>query len=170
MFEPVSPKVNVTEVELAQLEFWRDNDVLRRTMAERAGGPHFVFYEGPPTANGRPGTHHVLSRAFKDLFPRYRTMQGFYVLRKAGWDTHGLPVEIEVEKELGLEHKWQIEEYGIAAFNKKCQESVMRYLEEWERLTDRIAFWVDLDEAYVTFTNDYIQSVWWICASCGIKA
>jgi len=162
MFEPVSPKVDVTEVELAQLEFWRKNDILRRTMAERAGGPHFVFYEGPPTANGRPGTHHVLSRAFKDLFPRYRTMQGFYVLRKAGWDTHGLPVEIEVEKELGFEHKWQIEKYGIAAFNKKCQESVMRYLEEWEKLTDRIAFWVDLDEAYVTFTNDYIQSVWWI--------
>ncbi|GAB4476658.1 MAG: isoleucine--tRNA ligase [Anaerolineae bacterium] len=162
MFKPVSPRVNVQDVELAQLEFWREHNIMKRTMTERVHGPRYVFYEGPPTANGRPGTHHVLARAFKDLFPRYKTMRGYYVLRKAGWDTHGLPVEIGVEKELGIEHKWQIEEYGIAEFNKRCQESVLRYLEDWEELTDRIAFWVDMDEAYITFKNEYIQSVWWI--------
>ncbi len=162
MFKPVSPKVDVQHVEKEQLAFWHERNIFHRTMSERQSGPRFVFYEGPPTANGRPGTHHVLARAFKDIFPRYKTMRGYYVLRKGGWDTHGLPVEIEVEKQLGLEHKWQIEQYGIAAFNEKCKESVFRYIKEWEELTERIAFWVDLDEAYVTFTNDYIQSVWWI--------
>ncbi len=162
MFDPVSPKVDVQEVEKAQLAFWRERDVFQRTMREREEGQRYVFYEGPPTANGRPGTHHVLARAFKDMFPRYKTMRGCYVLRKGGWDTHGLPVEIEVEKQLGLTHKGQIEEYGIAPFNEKCKESVFRYIHEWEELTERIAYWVDLDEAYVTFTNDYMQSVWWI--------
>ena len=162
MFEPVSPKVNVQDVEKAQLAFWRERDIFRRTMREREGGPRYVFYEGPPTANGRPGTHHVLARAFKDMFPRYKTMRGYYVLRKGGWDTHGLPVEIEVEKELGFSHKWQIEQYGIDRFNRKCRESVFRYIKDWEELTERIAFWVDLDNAYITFTNEYIQSVWWI--------
>ncbi len=162
MFEPVSPKVNVQEVERAQLAFWRERDIFQRTMRERQGGPRYVFYEGPPTANGRPGTHHVLARAFKDMFPRYKTMRGYYVLRKGGWDTHGLPVEIEVEKELGLSHKWEIEQYGIDRFNQKCRESVFRYIKDWEDLTERIAFWVDLDNAYITFTNEYIQSVWWI--------
>jgi isoleucyl-tRNA synthetase len=162
MFKPVSSKPDVNAVEAAQLEFWREEDIFQRTMNERADGPRYVFYEGPPTANGRPGTHHVLARAFKDMFPRYKTMNGFYALRKGGWDTHGLPVEIEVEKELGLEHKHEIEEYGIAEFNAKCKESVVRYIKEWEELTERIAFWVDLDKAYFTFTNDYIQTVWWI--------
>lgn len=162
MFEPVSPKVNVQDVEKAQLAFWREHDIFRRTMREREGGPRYVFYEGPPTANGRPGTHHVLARAFKDMFPRYKTMRGYYVLRKGGWDTHGLPVEIEVEKELGFSHKWQIEQYGIDRFNQRCRESVFRYIKDWEELTERIAFWVDLDNAYITFTNEYIQSVWWI--------
>ncbi len=162
MFEPVSPKVNVQEVERAQLAFWRERDIFQRTMRERQGGPRYVFYEGPPTANGRPGTHHVLARAFKDMFPRYKTMRGYYVLRKGGWDTHGLPVEIEVEKELGFSHKWEIEQYGIDRFNQKCRESVFRYIKDWEELTERIAFWVDLDNAYITFTNEYIQSVWWI--------
>nr|MBN1229740.1 isoleucine--tRNA ligase [Anaerolineae bacterium] len=162
MFKPVSPQVNVQAVEKDQLTFWKEHDIFARTMSERQNGPRFVFYEGPPTANGRPGTHHVLARAFKDMFPRYKTMRGYYVLRKGGWDTHGLPVEIEVEKQLGLEHKWQIEEYGIAEFNEKCKESVFAYIKEWEELTERIAFWVDLEEAYVTFTNEYIQSVWWI--------
>jgi len=162
MFEPVTPNVDVQQLEADQLAFWRERDVFHRTMRERLGGPHYVFYEGPPTANGKPGTHHVLARAFKDMFPRYKTMQGYYVLRKGGWDTHGLPVEIEVEKMLGIEHKWQIEEYGIAAFNQRCKESVFEYIKEWENLTERIAFWVDLENAYVTFTNDYIQSVWWI--------
>jgi len=162
MFEPVSPKVDVQEVEKDQLAFWKEKDVFQRTMNERKDGPRYVFYEGPPTANGRPGTHHVLARAFKDMFPRYKTMRGYYVLRKGGWDTHGLPVEIEVEKKLGFEHKWQIDEYGIDKFNEECKKSVFTYIKEWEELTERIAFWVDLDEAYVTFTNDYIQSVWWI--------
>ncbi len=162
MFKPVSPKPSVQAVEEAQLEFWRKEDIFQRTMRERSDGPRYVFYEGPPTANGQPGSHHVLARAFKDMFPRYKTMNGYYCLRKGGWDTHGLPVEIEVEKELNLEHKHEIEAYGIAEFNAKCKESVFRYIKEWEELTERIAFWVDLDEAYVTFTNDYIQSVWWI--------
>jgi isoleucyl-tRNA synthetase len=162
MFQPVSPRVNVDELEREQLAFWKERDIFQRSMDERKGGPRYVFYEGPPTANGRPGSHHVLARAFKDMFPRYKTMRGFYSLRKGGWDTHGLPVEIEVEKELGLTHKHEIEEYGIAEFNKKCQESVFRYIQEWEELTERIAFWVSLEEAYVTYTNDYIQSVWWI--------
>jgi isoleucyl-tRNA synthetase len=162
MFKPVDKKPNVNDVEHDQLTFWRKGDILKRTMEEREGGPTFVFYEGPPTANGRPGSHHVLARAFKDIFPRYKTMNGFYVLRKAGWDTHGLPVEIEVEKELGFENKQDIEDYGIAEFNAKCRESVLRYIEEWEELTERIAFWVDTDQAYYTFTNDFIESVWWI--------
>ncbi len=162
MFKAVSPKLDIEWMELDQLEFWREKNIFHRTMDERKGGRTYVFFEGPPTANGRPGTHHVLARAFKDMFPRYHTMNGAYVLRKGGWDTHGLPVEIEVEKELGLKHKHEIEEYGIAAFNEKCRDSVFRYIKEWERLTERIAFWVDLEDAYVTYKNEYIQSVWWI--------
>jgi isoleucyl-tRNA synthetase len=162
MFKPVTPKVNIEALEQEQLAFWRERDIFRRSMEERKGGRNYVFYEGPPTANGRPGTHHVLARAFKDMFPRYHTMNGAYVLRKGGWDTHGLPVEIEVEKELGLKHKKDIEAYGIAEFNRKCRESVFRYIKEWERLTERIAFWVDLENAYITYENYYIQSVWWI--------
>ncbi len=162
MFKPVSAKVNIPEIEDEQLGFWRQHRVFERTMEERQGGPSYVFYEGPPTANGKPGTHHVIARAFKDMFPRYKTMNGYYVLRKGGWDTHGLPVEIEVEKELGLTSKRDIEEYGVARFNEKCRQSVFRYINEWEKLTERMAFWVSLDDAYVTFTNEYIQSVWWI--------
>jgi len=162
MFQPVSPRVDVGDLEKEQLAFWKEHDIFQRSMDERKDGPRYVFYEGPPTANGRPGSHHVLARAFKDMFPRYKTMRGYYSLRKGGWDTHGLPVEIEVEKELGITHKHEIDEYGIAAFNAKCKESVFRYIKEWEELTERIAFWVSLEEAYVTFTNDYIQSVWWI--------
>jgi isoleucyl-tRNA synthetase len=162
MFKPVSAKVDIPEVENEKLDFWRANKIFERTMQEREGGPMYVFYEGPPTANGRPGTHHVIARAFKDMFPRYKTMRGYYVLRKGGWDTHGLPVEIEVEKELGLRDKHEIEAYGVAAFNEKCRASVFRYINEWEKLTERMAYWVSLDDAYVTFTNDYIQSVWWI--------
>lgn len=161
-FQPVKSRVDIQKLEQDQLAFWRDKQVFQRTTKEREGNPRYVFYEGPPTANGRPGIHHVLARAFKDLFPRYKVMNGYYVLRKGGWDTHGLPVEIEVEKELGLKHKSEIEAYGIAAFNKKCRESVLRYLEEWERQTERMGFWVTLEDAYVTFKNEYIQSVWWI--------
>ncbi len=162
MFKAVSPKFDIQKLERDQLNFWRENRIFERTMKEREGAPTYVFYEGPPTANGRPGSHHVLARAFKDMFPRYKVMQGFYCLRKGGWDTHGLPVEIEVEKELGFKQKQEIEAYGVAQFNEKCRQSVFRYISDWEKLSERIAFWLDLDNAYVTFTNDYIQSVWWI--------
>ncbi len=162
MFKAVNARIDVQKLERDQLNFWREKKIFQRTMQEREGGPNFVFYEGPPTANGKPGSHHVLARAFKDMFPRYKVMRGYYCLRSGGWDTHGLPVEIEVEKELGLKHKHEVEEYGIAAFNEKCRSSVLRYLSDWEKLTERIGFWVDLDNAYITFSNDYIQSVWWI--------
>jgi isoleucyl-tRNA synthetase len=162
MFQPVPPKPDFRKQEEDTLKFWKERDIFHRSMDNRRTGEPYVFFEGPPTANGRPGVHHVLARAFKDLFPRYHTMRGQYVLRRGGWDTHGLPVEIEVEKELGFTHKYQIEEYGIAKFNEKCKASVFRYIQDWERLTERIAFWVDLKEAYVTYTNEYIESVWWI--------
>jgi len=162
MFEPVSSHVNFPQLEMSVLDFWKQRDILHRSMTEREGAPSYVFYEGPPTANGLPGIHHVLSRAFKDLFPRYKTMRGYYCLRRGGWDTHGLPVELEVERELELKSKVEIEKYGIAEFNERCKQSVFRYVNEWEQLTERIGFWVDLETAYVTLTNDYIESVWWI--------
>jgi len=148
-------------MEESVLERWRERDVFRASVARREGSPPFVFYEGPPTANGRPGSHHVLSRAFKDIFPRYKTMQGFAVERKGGWDCHGLPVEIEVEKQLGITSKDDIERYGIAEFNARCRESVFTFLEEWDRLTERIGFWIDLEDAYRTLDSEYIESVWW---------
>ena len=143
------------------LERWRERDVYRESLRRREGAPPFVFYEGPPTANGRPGSHHVLARVFKDVFPRYKTMQGFYSYRKGGWDCHGLPVEIAVQNQLGIESKDQIEEYGIAEFNAKCRASVFEFLEDWNALTERIGFWVDLDDPYRTLDTDYIESVWW---------
>jgi isoleucyl-tRNA synthetase len=162
MFKPVSPNLNVTQMEEAILRMWKIRHIFEKSEEQRRGNPEYVFYEGPPTANGIPGVHHVLARAFKDIFPRYQSMLGKHVIRRGGWDTHGLPVEIEVEKRLGFDSKSQIEEYGIGAFNKLCRQSAFDYIQEWERLTDRIAFWVDLEEAYVTYTNDYIESVWWI--------
>ncbi len=162
MFKPVSSKLNVTSMEEGVLKFWKQRGIFKKTVEQRAGRPEYVFYEGPPTANGKPGVHHVLARAFKDMFPRYKTMLGYHVSRRGGWDTHGLPVEIEVEKQLGFKNKHQIEEYGIDKFNELCKKSVFTYIQDWEKLTDRIAFWVDLEDAYVTYTNDYIESVWWI--------
>ena len=162
MFKPVSPKLDVPAMEEAVLKFWKQNDIFKQTVEQRQGGPEYVFFEGPPTANGKPGVHHVLARAFKDVFPRYKIMRGYHVIRRGGWDTHGLPVEIEVEKQLGFTNKQQIEEYGIDRFNELCKKSVFAYIQDWERLTERIAFWVDLEDAYVTYTNDYIESVWWI--------
>ena len=163
MFKSVDAKnVDIQKIEQEQLDFWRVSEVFRRTTEGREDAPRYVFYEGPPTANGKPGSHHVLARAFKDLFPRYKVMQGYVCERRGGWDTHGLPVEIAVEKELGITDKRQIEEYGVAAFNEKCRSNVFRNIRDWENLTERIGFWVDLDKAYVTFTNDYIESVWWI--------
>ena len=140
---------------------WKDGRVFERSMEQRADEEVWSFYEGPPTANGRPGSHHVLSRVFKDIYPRYRSMQGYRVPRKAGWDCHGLPVELEVEKQLGISSKQEIEEYGIEEFNQKCRESVFTYVEEWNRLTERVGFWIDLDDPYVTLDNNYIESVWW---------
>jgi isoleucyl-tRNA synthetase len=162
MFKPVSSKLNVTSMEENVLKFWKQAGIFEKTVEQRQGAPEFVFYEGPPTANGKPGVHHVLARVFKDMFPRYKIMRGYQVSRRGGWDTHGLPVEIEVEKQLGFNSKHQIEEYGIDRFNELCRKSVFTYIQDWERLTDRIAFWVDLQDAYVTYTNDYIESVWWI--------
>lgn len=161
MFKAVSSRVDIPKLEQEVLDFWRMNRVFQRSMEEREGAPSYITYEGPPTVNGVPGVHHVLARAFKDMFPRYKTMRGYYCLRKGGWDTHGLPVEIAMEKELGLTDKREIEEYGIAEFNEKCRSSVLRNIAEWEKFTERMAYWTDLDNAYVTFTNDYIESVWW---------
>ncbi len=142
------------------LQFWKDNQIFKKTLEKDSPEGDFVFYEGPPTANGRPAIHHLEARAFKDAIPRYKTMRGFRVPRRAGWDTHGLPVELEIEKTLGFKSKKDIEEYGVAEFNKKCKESVGAYINEWTRFTDRIGYWVNLDEAYYTYQNSYIEAVW----------
>ena len=152
-FDPVA-------VEESVLARWEAEDTFRQSLAAREGAPHFVFYEGPPTANGKPGIHHVMARTIKDLFCRYKTMRGFRVDRKAGWDTHGLPVEIEVEKALGLEGRHAVEDYGIAAYNAACRASVLKYKDLWDALTVRMGYWVDLEDPYVTFENDYVESVW----------
>jgi isoleucyl-tRNA synthetase len=160
-YTPVDAGQNFPELEETVLERWRERDVFHESVRRREGSPRFVFYEGPPTANGPPGSHHVLARVFKDVFPRYKTMRGHLVARKGGWDCHGLPVELEVEKELGFATKEDIERYGVAEFNAKCRESVLRYVDEFERLTERIGFWLDTEDAYYTLTNDYVESVWW---------
>ena len=162
MFTPVPSRVSMPELDARILQYWKENDVFHRTESERPDAPLFMLYEGPPTANGSPGIHHVLARVFKDVICRYRTMKGYRCLRKGGWDTHGLPVELEIEKELGLSSKREIEEYGIEKFNEKCRESVFRYVKEWEVLTDRIGFWVDMDDPYVTLHNEFIETGWWI--------
>lgn len=156
-----APKNAFVAMEEAVLDFWDKADIFHKSVKKNSPQGNFVFFEGPPTANGMPGIHHVLARAFKDVIPRYKTMSGYRVERKAGWDTHGLPVELQVEKQLGISGKPDIEKYGIKEFNQKCQESVWTYLEEWRKLTRRIAFWVDMDEAYVTYDNSYIESLWW---------
>jgi isoleucyl-tRNA synthetase len=148
-------------VEREIADFWRAARIFERSVSEREGRPRFVFLEGPPTANGKPGSHHVIARAHKDIIPRYKTMRGFYVPRKAGWDTHGLPVELGVEKDLKISGKPEIEKLGIAKFNALCRESVFRYEAEWRKMTERMAYWVDLDHPYITLSNDYIESVWW---------
>jgi len=157
----VDPAQSLPALELSVLERWRERDVFAESLRRRAGAQPWVFYEGPPTANGRPGSHHVLARVFKDIYPRYRTMKGYRVERKAGWDCHGLPVEIAVEQELGITSKEQIEAYGIAEFNQRCRESVLAFVADWNRLTERIGFWLDLDQAYRTLDESYIESVWW---------
>ena len=161
MFQPVNSRASFIEMEEAILKFWKENQTFEKSVDNRKGKPRFNFYEGPPTANGNPGIHHVLARVFKDVFPRYKTMKGYYTPRIAGWDTHGLPVELEVEKKLGFSGKTQIEKYGIAEFNAKCRESVFNYLKDWDAMTERIGYWIDLDNAYITMKNEYIESIWW---------
>jgi isoleucyl-tRNA synthetase len=161
-YRDLPPQNRAIEGEEEILRYWEANGIFKRSVDERPDDNPFVFYEGPPTANGRPGVHHAMSRAIKDIVCRYRTMRGHRVVRKAGWDTHGLPVEIEVEEKLGLNGKDQIEKYGIAAFNAECRRSVFKYLDEWHEFTRKLGFWLDLDDPYVTCTNEYIESVWWI--------
>ena len=162
-FTELAPNRPAEELEREMMARWEAEGLFRQTLRarERAGAPSFVFFEGPPTANGRPGIHHVFSRTIKDLFCRYRAAKGFYVLRKAGWDTHGLPVEIEVEKALKISGKQQIEAFGVAEFNRRCRESVWTYKDDWQNLSERIAYWLDYDDPYVTYSNEYVESVWW---------
>ncbi len=161
MFQPVTSRVNLPQVEEKILNLWKKNNVFQRSVEARQGGPRFTLYEGPPTVNGSPGIHLAISRIFKDIIPRYKAMKGYYAPRIAGWDTHGLPVELEVERELGFSGKAQIEEYGVERFNARCRQSVLHYLQEYNALTERIAFWIDLEHAYITMDSDYIESVWW---------
>ncbi len=161
MFKQLTDKTSHLEIEREVSTFWQQHDIFSKSISTRAESPVFSFYEGPPTANGKPGIHHVVSRTLKDLVCRYKTMRGYKVNRKAGWDTHGLPVEIEVEKRLGIKHKDEIFTYGIEKFNKECYESVFTYLKDWEEMTRRIGYWINLDDAYVTCTREYIESVWW---------
>jgi len=161
VFRPVDPKADFPELERRMLEFWRNARIFQQSVAQREGGPEWVFYDGPPTANGRPHIGHVEARTFKDIYPRYRTMTGHHVPRKAGWDCHGLPVELEVEKEIGTKTKRDIEAFGIAEFNQRCRESVVRYVDDWKRLSDRIGFWIDMDDPYWTMASEYVESVWW---------
>ena len=162
MFQKVNSKINFPQMEEDILCFWNEHRIFDKSIKTREGAPYYAFYEGPPTANGSPGVHHVLSRLFKDIICKYKTMRGYHVPRKAGWDTHGLPVELEVESSLGFKDKSQIEEYGVARFNHRCRESALNYIKEWEAMTERIGCWLDMEHPYVTLDNNYIESCWWI--------
>jgi isoleucyl-tRNA synthetase len=168
-FAPVPVDLGADAMERLLLERWRDERLFERTLAAREGAEPYVFFEGPPTANGKPGIHHVFARTVKDLFCRHRAMKGWFVDRKAGWDTHGLPVEIEVEKRLGIRGKEDIEKIGVAEFNRLCRESVFTYREDWEKLSERMAYWLDYEHPYVTYTPDYVESVWWALATLYAK-
>ncbi len=161
MYEKVSTDLNFVEREKEVIEFWKKNDIFKKSIKNREGHPTFMFYDGPPTANGKPHIGHIETRVFKDVVPRFWTMKGYEVPRKAGWDTHGLPVELEVEKMLGIDGKPQIEKYGVEPFIKQCKESVWKYKHEWEVMSDRVGFWADMDDPYVTYHDDYIESEWW---------
>ena len=161
-YRPVDTGQSFPALEERILDWWKERSIFEKSMELRSDSPEWVFYEGPPTANGKPGIHHVLTRVFKDLYPRFKTMRGYHVGRKAGWDCHGLPVELEIEKRLGIEHKEQIEAYGVAEFNKLCRESVTAYVDDWKRMTERIGMWLDVDDAYMTMSDGFIESVWWI--------
>src|SRR3989344_250886 len=161
-FKPVSSRATFPQLEEEILNRWESNNTFTKSVNQQKGKSRFIFYEGPPTANGKPGSHHVEARVFKDLIPRFKTMRGYYCERKGGWDCHGLPVELEVEKKLGISGKPQIEEYGVEKFCQLCRKSVFEYVEEWERLTERIGFWIDIKNSYATMNNDFIESAWWI--------
>ena len=161
MFKQNLEKIGYPQLEQIILQFWQENKVFEKSISTRDENRSWTFYEGPPTANGKPGIHHVMARTLKDLVCRYKTLQGYRVNRKAGWDTHGLPVEIEVEKSLGIKHKSEVLEYGVEKYNQKCRESVFTYLDLWEKMTTRMGYWIDLKSAYITLDNNYIESVWW---------
>ena len=161
MYKKVATDMNFVDREKSVETFWEENDIFQKSMDKREGCPEYMFYDGPPTANGKPHIGHVLTRVIKDMIPRYRTMKGYYVPRKAGWDTHGLPVELEVEKMLGLDGKEQIEEYGVEPFIQKCKESVWKYKGMWEEFSGKVGFWADMENPYVTYHNDFIESEWW---------
>lgn len=161
MFKQNLEKIKYPEIEEAILNFWEENNIFQKSIDTRDPKKHFTFYEGPPTANGKPGIHHVMARTLKDLVCRYKTLKGYRIHRKAGWDTHGLPVEIEVEKSIGIKHKSEIKNYGIEKYNEACRTSVFSYKELWEKMTDRMGYWINLEDAYITCSNDYIESVWW---------
>jgi isoleucyl-tRNA synthetase len=165
MFKEVPNQVKFPDLERTVMEFWQQHDIFKKSTQKDSPSGDYIFYEGPPTANGKPGVHHVISRAFKDLFPRYKTMQGYRVGRKGGWDTHGLPVELEIEKKLGFSGKRDIEKFGIAEFNKLAKASAFEYIQEWNQMTERIGFWLDLEKPYVTYENSYIESCWWVMKS-----
>ena len=160
-YKKVDTSLNFVEREKEVIEFWKQDDIFEKSIAKNEGGEEFSFFDGPPTANGKPHIGHILTRVMKDIIPRYQTMKGKHVLRKAGWDTHGLPVELEVEKSLGMDGKQDIEKYGIEPFIKKCKESVWKYTDEWRKMSERVGYWVDMDHPYVTYHDDYIESVWW---------
>ena len=161
MYEKVSAELKLVEREKQIEKFWKDNQIFEKSMKMRENCPSYTFYDGPPTANGKPHIGHVLTRVIKDMIPRYRTMKGYMVPRKAGWDTHGLPVELEVEKKLGLDGKEQIEQYGLEPFIEHCKESVWKYKGMWEDFSNTVGFWADMDHPYVTYDNDFIESEWW---------
>lgn len=169
MYKKVDTGINFVEREKEVLKFWKDNNIFVKSVEENEGGKEFSFYDGPPTANGKPHIGHILTRVMKDIIPRYKTMKGYHVLRKAGWDTHGLPVELEVEKILGIDGKQEIEKYGIEPFIKKCKESVWKYKQEWEVMSDRIGYWADMKNPYVTYDDKYIESVWWAISEMAKK-
>src|SRR4030043_2242115 len=162
MFREVDTKINFSRLEEDILRFWKEQGIFGKSIKIRERGPHYTFYEGPPTTNGSPGVHHVLPRLYKDAVCRYKTMKGYHVPRKAGWDTHGLPVELEVESSLDLGSKAQIEDYGVARFNERCRQSAVKYIKEWETMTERLGCWLDMEHPYITLDNSYIESCWWI--------
>ena len=161
MYQKVDTSLNFLDREKQILEFWKENKIFEQNVEMNKGSREFTFYDGPPTANGKPHIGHILTRVIKDIIPRYHVMKGEHCLRKAGWDTHGLPVELEVEKLLGIDGKQEIENYGIEPFIKKCKESVWKYKTEWEKMSDRVGYWADMENPYVTYDDNYIESVWW---------